>query len=651
MNNILTENNDEINFYELLSIIWVHKLIVLFFVVISIFFSGIYALNTDKTYTASAIFKLRSIDDKRNSPFTEDLGALAGLMGDMPSASSETLILERINGRIFIEALDKDLDFKSDRFYNSYDPKAIDPLWKATIKKLLNYSNDDLDKQEIAWRSILVKYRKSTRIELTDAGSLVVEVNHANPERASEVANKIMNTIINDQDKKFELGQSEKLSYLSSSLAESLFDLEKSQSKLKDFALENTTMPIEGFSAASLGLEIAKETFLETQELFFAVEDIVKIYKQNKKNQLSYINLKKDHPIIDDVKFRRIFGQNEIVSDWSWPSLEMVNIVFKTLYDRMARLEIEVANAEENANQLAETVATFTQLQRENSIAEASYTVMLEQVKANSMLTGFSSTNTKSEIYQYAATPISPSSPNRNLILIMGALLGGILGMIIALIVNKWRDVFYSNVSLLTAHKISYFLRTRTLRKLSNKTFSQINIKYKSASFAILRDLKLEIKHSNKKVVLISGIGSKLRAKKLSRLLAFSLQSEGSKVAYIDFSRIVKNQDLDNDLKTYSNKNFNIIEKYENLTILTPSIYHNSIDFITKNKSKNILQNLISDFDTLILSADGNNTLSIARFCSDIDTYHIALTSKNKTKRRFLHDIYRILPFEANFYD
>lgn len=645
-------NENEINFLELLSIIWAYKFIIIFIVIISTFLSGIFALNADKMYTANAIFKLRSLDSQKPGfSIPGQLGAFSGLMGgDFSQTSDMASLLERINGRIFIENLNKKIDFKSDRFYNTYNPDGIDPLWKATLKRLLNYSNNDYDKDEIIWRSILNKYRKFIKIKISDAGSLAIEVQHSSPERASEISNIIMLEIISDQENKIQTEQNERLSYLSSSLASSLYDLEQSQTNLKDFAIENTSKPIRSFEAASLKLEISKEIFLETQELYLAVNEIGKIYKKNKISHLAYLSLKKNHPIIDDVKFRRIFGQNEIVSEWTWPKPEMVGAVLKTLNDRKIRLNNEVEDAKEIAKKLATSVKKFSDLKRENSIAEATHTVMIEQVKSNSMLNGYNSSNSKSEIYQYAVTPISPSSPNRNLIIVMGTLLGALVGITIAFMINIWRDVYYSNKSLLAACKINYSFKTNSLRKLSKKSFEQLSKRYNLSPLPVLRDLVLEIKQSKRKIIIISCIGSKLNANSLAKLLAFNLQADGSNVAYLDFSKITKptnNNDLDLDPK----HNFNIVEKYEKLNILTPIKTENSIDFLTNNGADKILKDLTSDYDYLILSAEYKNSFSLARFVRTMNVYHIALSRKNKTKRKFLQEIFSILPIEAHLYD
>ena len=75
---------------------------------------------------------------------------------------------------------------------------------------------------------------------------------------------------------------------------------------------------------------------------------------------------------------------------------------------------------------------TYAKLEREAKIAEATYTVLIEQVKAQSITAGYQPDN--SEVYEYASAPINPSAPNRNQILALGAILGLFVGIALSFV-------------------------------------------------------------------------------------------------------------------------------------------------------------------------------------------------------------------------
>jgi hypothetical protein len=357
--------------------------------------------------------------------------------------------------------------------------------------------------------------------------------------------------------------------------------------------------------------------------------------------------LRKAYPIVDQVEFRRIFGQNEIISSWSWPDKNSAIAVLQTLADRKWRLEDDVNLAQKNAEKLAGNVEKFATLKRESTVAEATYTVMIEQVKANSIMAGFNSN--KSEVYEYAVTPISPSAPRRNLVIMIGGVLGLFLGSCIALIFSYWRGVYYSTRALLSVQKFSYNAKTKNLRRVSKKTFDELSVLFHSRPIASLRDIKLQINQSKKQYVIISGLGSKLKAKNLSNMLCADMQSDGLTSAYINFSRFSKTQD--NIESSQEKSNFIVLEKFKGLTVLAPPETTRALNFITRQGAKDSIKNLCTEFDRIILSIEAKDAISLARFLNPNDVFHIALTRKNKTKRELLEKISSIMPLGAHFYD
>ena len=73
---------------------------------------------------------------------------------------------------------------------------------------------------------------------------------------------------------------------------------------------------------------------------------------------------------------------SETISAWTWPDIDTIDAVSATLRDRSKRLNIDIANIEENA-QIYATSAEDLAKYRSIKIAEATHTVLIEQVGRN----------------------------------------------------------------------------------------------------------------------------------------------------------------------------------------------------------------------------------------------------------------------------
>ena len=106
-------------------------------------FSGYYALTTDKKYTATAMFEIKQ-DTSNGLNIPSEFGALASLAGLGGVAPSVTeVLMERILEREFILKASKILSLQDDPFFQTFDPNDKDPVWKAMIKNLIGWNQQD----------------------------------------------------------------------------------------------------------------------------------------------------------------------------------------------------------------------------------------------------------------------------------------------------------------------------------------------------------------------------------------------------------------------------------------------------------------------------------------------------------------------------
>ena len=450
MSNNSDIEDDELGPRELLAVLWSHKILITLFTGLSIFLAGHHALTTEKKFTAKAVFQIEQTDTSSSFNLPKDLGGLASLAGiaDLGNMSSSEILLERATGREFIINVQKKFSLDKDPYFNSYvtGSEYKDPFWQATIKKIIGWQKTELEKKAIIEFNVLKGFRENVLFELTEGGAIGIAVTHANPQKASFYANNVMEEIRQMVESDSKTAQDLRLTYLSETLADALQEMEDAQKNLKNYALENSALAQENFISDSLKLDqirMEKRKVQEIADLLSVIDSLIKTANLDSK---SYEALRSSNPLVDDVNFRRILGMSETISAWSWPNIETIDAVSATLRDRSKRLDVEITNIEENAQIYATSAEDLAKYTRDAKIAEATYTVLIEQVKSQSLAAGFQPNTFK--VFEYATPPLGPSSPNRKLIIAFGAVFGIFIGCAISLINGMLRGVYYTVCSL-----------------------------------------------------------------------------------------------------------------------------------------------------------------------------------------------------------
>jgi uncharacterized protein involved in exopolysaccharide biosynthesis len=641
-----SESNNEIDLRELFITLWAYKLFIAGTTALSIVFSGYYALNADKEFKSTAIFKLNK-DSRSGISLGGNMGALASLTGLASGVVTSTLPTDQVTGRIFIEKLDAKLNFQADPYFNRYNPNSVDPYWKSIIKSAIGWQKTSTNAQEAIWQGIVAKYSKNVVLEKTLDGSIKVVVTHLNPQRAADIANVIMAEIISNAKNKKEAEQDQQLFYLSNTLAKALSDLEVSQSNLKKFALENSALPLETFAAGSFQLDSLREQLKRASELHEAVAALSLILQNNTTDQNAYLALRQKFPIVDQVEFRRVMGQNEIISSWSWPEASTIDAVFDTLTERKSRLQSKINVSQINAEQSGLALEAYNKLEREAKVAEATYTVLIEQVKAQSMVTGYRPD--KTEVYEYASPSISPSAPKRQAILALGTILGLFVGAALSLLLALRRGVYYSKNSLITGAQARLTANVKSLLPLRNKSLNDISTMLVKKPRSALRDVAVEIHKSAATQVVVTSSRAKLTGNDVARALANYMQSDAVKVAVIDFSSKVKKLDFDD--QRLSIGSFVVAESAGHISILRPDGDLEAMELLSHRGFWGNIQSLNAKFDLVFLCADGNDAISLLSSLEGQKIFHITIAKTKKTKSAILMHMRSLLPIQGLLYD
>ena len=198
--------------------------------------------------------------------------------------------------------------------------------------------------------------------------------------------------------------------------------------------------------------------------------------------------------------------------------------------DRIKRLNIEIANIEENAQIYATSAEDLVKYTRDAKIAEATYTVLIEQVKSQSLAAGFQPETFK--VFEYATPPLSPSSPNRNQLLVLGTLLGLFLGCALAFMSSMQRSVYYSRSALLYNANADLALKSKTIRRLARKSISDITSRLSKGEITVLNEAHLKL--ASKSIIYVVNSGGQPTASNAARLLAIQSAQSGRNVVLCD---------------------------------------------------------------------------------------------------------------------
>lgn len=327
--------------------------------------------------------------------------------------------------------------------------------------------------------------------------------------------------------------------------------------------------------------------------------------------------------------------------------MSTVIAVYDTLSERKNRLESEIGVSQVDAERSAKALETYARLEREANIAEATYTVLIEQVKAQSMMAGYRPSN--SEIYEYASTSINPSAPKRKLILALGAVLGLLLGSAFALLMARFKDVFYSRKTLIASTRARLNANNRSLRSLQKKNLKETDLQLKKKPRPILYNFMVEIHKSGSSQVVVTSSRTKMMSSKVAQALALQMRSDEISIAIIDFSK--KAQKLSSDARQTSVGPFKVIENEGKVSVLNSEHDLNGIELIKQKNFLENIQSLNSEFDLVFLCADNDDAISLLRALEGQDIFHLTIAKVKSTKVKTLHIMQTLLPIRGLLHD
>ena len=627
--------SDEIDLKELFLALWAYKYLI---AALSIFVSiaaGIYALRAEKVYTASTIFALGESTSSFGT-LGGELGGLAALAGVKVGSGSGKALVERVRSRDFILEVATDLNLKNDELFNSYNPNSQTAKWKASLKAVLGLQSATEDPVNMQIWSIVSSYEDLVSIELTDSGSIKISVKHTAPERAAQIANFLASKIILVLGQENEESVDKKLEYLSRTLADALQDLEKAQSALKQYSLENSTQAFESFAVGSVMLDEMRDQRETSAEDLAAIEALKSFLAADKTTLNDYRELRQSFPEIDQSGFRRIMGLSEVTTAWTWPSIGTVLQVEASVRERLASLDREILKLSDDALRYASSAEELAQLTRNLKIAEAAYTVLIEQVKTQSLVAGFQPDSSK--IIALADVPISASEPKKSLIIALGLVLGLFGSATLALILNLRRGVYFSLSNLLGAVGADSAHSLGKLKYLKEKDIISVQKELAKLPINWARQTVLELEvQEGAKPVFLCDLSLNNRGGVLGRIIAATAGALGRNAALIDLSRSAVKSD---QLRGLESENELVrVGEGEGCSEYAYVCQGRNLDMLYSKKFKTIVAGLFEKHDIVIFSVNDDDMETVQASSGVGELNVIASVKPGKTKHTSLQNL------------
>ena len=643
MNNNLDagRTDDEIDLAEVFASLWAHKLAISFFTAVAIVIGGAYALTAPRVYVATTSFVFAENGGSSSLDQLSSLAALAGISAG--AGQSQGLSLEEVlSSRLFIKKVSDATNLIGDVTFNeTQGPPTLTP-WKETLKTLLGVESAQISLARRQAENIVKSFAKIVTLNDLKSGAQTVSVKHSDPERAAEIANSVLDLLIIEVETKQEEAHSTRLNYLSSSLADALQQLDSTQENLKDYALSNNILSVEAFASQSVALDNLRKTRVDTIALRSAADAVSAQIVGGSTTPETLKNLRSRHVVLDDASFRRLFGMTEVTSAWSWPSATAAAAVASTLADRIKRLEADIVKLEAEAQQFGRASEELAKLSRDAKVAEATYTVLIEQVKAQSLTAGFK--QDVATVYDHAAVPLTPSEPKRSLIVALSAVLGAFVSVGLSLIISLRSDVYRTLNYLTNLVGSALMVDARGVRIFRHRLRSSSRTKLRALSRPSLSQWRIDVCEKPSNLALIASLNARISSDTVAEWLAMRCSGEEQNVAVVNL------RFDDPKISTAPSELFPPflvadVQGSGTHFLLPPS--ETPSEFYASARFRVTVEKLRSQFDRVIMACEGSDAETVVRAVREQCPHVTLITRVGATKKKSVRQLGELIEVDA----
>lgn len=629
----------EINLAEFTRAVLAGRWIALLFMVLCIGLALFYASNAQKKYRSSSIFELTKSNSAPKLP--AELASLSGLAGLSMGGQEDKGVFDRLAGRDFIRNIAQDLDLANDPDFNPpvKPRRAISFTSLQLMLGLVSEAQLVPDPDE----RIAVAYRKAVSVSETPNGSIEISVLHTDPERAAQIANSIVSRLLRALGDEKRAEQQGQLAYLSDQLADSLTQMEVTKRAVADFALANSLASPQAFATRSQAMFELREDLRGVEAMAQAVERLTAIMARDEAPGLAeYQALRATTPIIDDVDFRRLIGVPEELDAWVWPPRTRLGDFASTLRDRSARIARGIADLTNDAERYAASTEQLAVLKRESQVAEATYNVLIEQVKAQAIMSGYQGDIAK--IYQIARPSKKPAKPNALMVLILGITTGLMGGIALAAIFSTRRGRVFSASKIAGLAPAPLNISAPQLGRVRVRSVQSLEAHLDKITSLDLSSLVVAHTNDARKLSMLISTAPSLRAFPAALWLGKRSAAQGARTAILSIA-----ETLPRDLEFTNHPDIPALARASlgEVTILrarTPGMEEN---VLTSPAVHLLLSEKSADFDRIILATASAQAVTTTRAFAGFAPFMILLSKPGQSLAALLKTIVAIAPPDA----
>lgn len=433
------QDDDEIDLAELFATIWAHKSKVVISTVTAVAIAGVY-LTTLATPMFEATARFELLDNSASNPLGDlgGLAALAGISAGGGGGESDTLE-DRILSRPFIDKIYDEAGFKDDP---SFNPELNAPGLRTRITRMITGMQPQAMDREDFVGAALGYLTEELSITVMPNGLLEVGISHKDPERAAFISNIIVEAAIEDIQDRSRSASREKLAYFADQLSQVQADLDGATRALSDYALNNDLRSQEDLARASTQLVALRQNASDIRERQAALAALVSIGAV----AFDPADFSDQFPVSLNVEFRRALGWGVSPATWTYPEATLLGDAAKQLQVTLDAVERNIEQVQGQATVTGEAAIELSELQRNLEVQAAIYEAMIQQFEAQSFTTGFESASGR--LIDPAVIPGSPASPKKPLVGALSIVLGGFIGVALALVAGLRSGRIYTSRAL-----------------------------------------------------------------------------------------------------------------------------------------------------------------------------------------------------------
>ena len=257
-------------------------------------------------------------------------------------------------------------------------------------------------------------------------------------------------------------------------------------------------------------------------------------------------------------------------------------------------------------------------------IAEATYTVLIEQVKSQTLVAGFQPE--KFKVFEYARPPLYPSSPVRRNVILKGIALGLVLSISLALLNSLRRGVYYSSSALTAETASKLAIKSKSLRRLARQPISKLMSTLDGHVNSEVDEI--DIKLADKNLIYILDSGGLLASPNTAMLLAAKSSSSGKKVVLYDATGQSEKELSGLTTKQISGLQF---AKFNDDLCIMKGI--NKTTFFTSSEFNSVIKVLLDNFDQVFFCTNNKDAILGLMALEKFDPSVVLLAGLQKSRK------------------